>query len=1210
MARVRLAAFAAFLVVLLFGAAAWPSAPRVRLVPLAPVAAVGWPPSGGLVVAEVVTGGASASDEFVELANIGPGVVDLAGLEVAYVTSSGATVTRKAAWTTTIVVDPGRRVLLANGAGLYAAVADATYSGGLAATGGAIVLRPTGGTAIDAVGWGDAGNAYVEGAPAPAPGAGQSIERGHADTNDNAADFVINAAPAAQGLSWVPTPTPTTAPTPTPAPTPTAVPTPTPTPAPTPTAVPTPTPTTAPTPTPAPTPTAVPTPTPTTAPTPTPAPTPTAVPTPTPTPAPTPTAVPTPTPTPAPTPTPTPLLPISAARALPDGSLALVEGILTTALGTIESGHVGFVQDGTGGIAVYLDSALGEPVPAGTLVRLVGTLDSRYALRTIRVSSADVTVVGPDSLPTPVAIPTRDAAEQYEGLRITLRGTVTEAPSALSDGLGLMIDDGSGSVRVIVGPDALGDVTPSTGAVVTAVGPLGQRDSGGTGLAGYRLHATLPGELAVDPPAPSPTPSPTASASPGASSSPTPSPTASASPGPSSSPTPSPTASASPGPSSSPTPSPTASASPAPSPTASPSATDGPPATASPSPEPSTAPLAIGAARREAEGAVVLTRGVVIAEAGRLGTPPLLAIGDATGGLPVRLTDGQAPPARGTLVEVRGKLAAPYGQTELRPSTGGLVALGTAPVPAPVALEARAVGEATEGLLATVKGTISSGATKATSGDLSFSITGTDGGILRIHADASAGLDRSMLGKGATVTLTGIVGQRATRKGALDGYRLWVRDGADVVAKPGPSSSPGPSASPTASAGTVPLLTIAAARLRDGRRVTVEGTVTVERSLLDSSGRRTILEDGTAAVELYLDRPDAAIRTGARVRATGVIGRAWGAPRLRVDAIRVLGKREPVVHDLKVAPTAATEWRLIRMRGTLAEVHRSGDRWTAELVTGNGRVPLVGLSGSAVKVDKVIEGRTATVTGIVKRAYPTAKDQRFGIVPRVAADLALGPATATASGAPAHGEGAPGSPVPGVTGSASSDAPAPAGPDIPLSDLGGHLGTTVRVGGLVTAVEVGSVRLDDGTATAAIILEADAADLLALLQPGDALNATGTPEARDGVVLVVTDPAGVVLLGDLEGGGEEPSGEPGLLLATTTANEDDRPDAGLLGAAMVARRGSDPLPAIVAALVLAVLIAAGVLAQRSVRTRRALRARIEARVAAIADPVPGPSGGS
>ena len=152
-------------------------------------------------------------------------------------TSSGATVTRKASWTTTRIVEPGQHVLIANSAGIFAGAADATYSGGIAATGGSLVLRPTGGTPIDAVGWGDAVNTFVEGTAAPAPAAGRSIERlpggsggNSVDTNDNASDFVGNAAPIPEGLGTGPQPTPTPSPTVAPTPTPTLAPTPTPTP--------------------------------------------------------------------------------------------------------------------------------------------------------------------------------------------------------------------------------------------------------------------------------------------------------------------------------------------------------------------------------------------------------------------------------------------------------------------------------------------------------------------------------------------------------------------------------------------------------------------------------------------------------------------------------------------------------------------------------------------------------------------------------------------------------------------------------------------------------------------------------------------------------------------------------------------------------------------------------------------------------------------
>jgi hypothetical protein len=114
-------------------------------------ASVAWPTST-LVVSEVQTGGASASDEFAEISNAGAVAIDLTGLEVVYATSTGSTVTRKASWTAATILEPGRHLLIANSAGVSRPIADATYSGGFAATGGAILLQPIGGTPIDAVG--------------------------------------------------------------------------------------------------------------------------------------------------------------------------------------------------------------------------------------------------------------------------------------------------------------------------------------------------------------------------------------------------------------------------------------------------------------------------------------------------------------------------------------------------------------------------------------------------------------------------------------------------------------------------------------------------------------------------------------------------------------------------------------------------------------------------------------------------------------------------------------------------------------------------------------------------------------------------------------------------------------------------------------------------------------------------------------------------
>ena len=168
-----------------------------------------------LVVSEVVTGGATASDELIELYNPTAASLPLEGLELIYVSSTGATIARRAAWAAGAASVPaGGHVLVANEAGIYASVADAVYASGMAATGGSVALRISGASAaIDAVGWGTAASTWREGANAPAPSAGASIERlpggtlgSTQDIDDNGADFIERALPEPQNLASPPTP--------------------------------------------------------------------------------------------------------------------------------------------------------------------------------------------------------------------------------------------------------------------------------------------------------------------------------------------------------------------------------------------------------------------------------------------------------------------------------------------------------------------------------------------------------------------------------------------------------------------------------------------------------------------------------------------------------------------------------------------------------------------------------------------------------------------------------------------------------------------------------------------------------------------------------------------------------------------------------------------------------------------------------------------
>ena len=114
------------------------------------------------------------------------------------------------------------------------------------------------------------------------------------------------------------------------------------------------------------------------------------------------------------------------------------------------------------------------------------------------------------------------------------------------------------------------------------------------------------------------------------------------------------------------------------------------------------------------------TTGVVTAEEGRLGTPSLLAIGDATAGLVVHMPGGAATYQRGARLEVTGKLAAPYGQLEIRPARADIRVLGTASLPAPMAVPSGGLSEATEGRLVTTVGKLTAKPKRSATGDIRF----------------------------------------------------------------------------------------------------------------------------------------------------------------------------------------------------------------------------------------------------------------------------------------------------------------------------------------------------------------------------------------------------------------------------------------------------------------------------------------------------------
>ena len=110
---------------------------------------------------------------------------------------------------------------------------------------------------------------------------------------------------------------------------------------------------------------------------------------------------------------------------------------------------------------------------------------------------------------------------------------------------------------------------------------------------------------------------------------------------------------------------------------------------------------------------------------------------------------------------------------------------------------------------------------------------------------------------------------------------------------------------------------------------------------------------------------------------------------------------QPLPLRLTAAPGPELEWRLVQVSGRFEAVHRLGVRWRADLIIGSTPIPVVGLAGSRIAVGRVHEGRRVTIVGIVRRAYPSAIDQRFAIDPRSVSDLSFEPADRFVQGRPA-----------------------------------------------------------------------------------------------------------------------------------------------------------------------------------------------------------------
>jgi hypothetical protein len=362
--------------------------------------------------------------------------------------------------------------------------------------------------------------------------------------------------------------------------------------------------------------------------------------------------------------------------------------------------------------------------------------------------------------------------------------------------------------------------------------------------------------------------------------------------------------------------------------------------------------------------------------------------------------------------------------------------------------------------------------------------------------------------------------------------------------------------------------------------VTVEGVVTTSPGLLDSADERVALQDANGALLLRLPE-GITVSVGQRVRASGEMGTYYGAPQLSAAGLTVLGQGQASATSVASAPIApGLEWRLVTISGTVESVRRDGDAWRAELLVSGGGIPISGIDRAGIPSTALEEGRRATITGIVKRAYPTASDQRLAIVPRNNGDITLGDAVpASGGGNPASSPGSSGNdnpgapqssqPQPGASGGDLPDgpnvnSPAPDGPAayVRLEDLEQHVGSMVRVGATVVRVSGVTLTIDDGTGIAAVRLARDAATLGEQLRPNDLVNVVGSVvrTATGSLEVLVEDAAGLIRQA-------APGGSPATSSASSqVASASGNP--GPITSNATAAGAADRAPAIVAALLL------------------------------------------
>ena len=173
-------------------------------------------------------------------------------------------------------------------------------------------------------------------------------------------------------------------------------------------------------------------------------------------------------------------LSIADARALPIGAQVTLTGTVSTPSGAFSSSFfdVGFgLQDRDAGI--YISVQTDPQLVPGDRVRVTGVLADSFGLLVVLPDViTDVTRLGHTHPPNAQPSKTGSIGESSEGLLVSVKGQVTQAPTSdLPYGYKFTVDDGSGALQIFVNTPTGIDLAPlSVGKKVKITGFSSQFD--------------------------------------------------------------------------------------------------------------------------------------------------------------------------------------------------------------------------------------------------------------------------------------------------------------------------------------------------------------------------------------------------------------------------------------------------------------------------------------------------------------------------------------------------------------------------------------------------------------------------------------------------------------------------------------------------------------------------------------------------------------